>query len=82
MDRIMIDVASNITEEEFSKQMNPPEESNGHAYVEMDYKTGKKWIHCPFCGKKQYQIEDDTVIKNLRQKCKGSKCKKEFLVNV
>ena len=37
--------------------------------------NGQEWVCCPYCG-------DDTKIKNLPVKCKGSNCKKVFLVNV
>ena len=38
--------------------MNEPVDSNGIAYVQYDYKTGKAYIHCPHCGKKQFPVED------------------------
>lgn len=40
------------------------------------------WIVCPYCFKKQIKILPDTKIHKMPYVCKGSKCKKEFLVNV
>lgn len=44
--------------------------------------SGQEWVCCPYCGKKTLLLRDDTKIKNLPVKCKGSNCKKVFLVNV
>lgn len=77
----MTEVIDSIERETFYQCMNRPVKTN-NAYIQYDNKTGKNWIHCPFCGKKHFPIEDDTVINNLKQKCKGSNCKKEFIVNV
>ncbi len=40
------------------------------------------WVTCPYCGKKAIKLLPDTKIYKMPYKCKGSKCKKEFLVNV
>lgn len=66
----------------FSKHMNPPLPHDNQAYVQMDYKTGELFVMCPYCGKKNLKIRDDTQISNLELKCKGSGCKKVFFVNI
>lgn len=75
-------VINSIEHEAFDSIMNPPEPHNGQAYIQKDYKTGKLWVHCCFCGKKQFCITDETKIHKLPWKCKGSNCRKEFEVNV
>ena len=77
----MREVIESIEHDAFSKCMNPPVESN-EAYIQYDYKTKQNWVHCPYCGKKQFPIGEDTFIENLIQKCKASGCKKEFVVTV
>lgn len=67
---------------DFSDYMNEPLPHNGQAYIQRDYKTGKLWVHCCYCGKKQFCITDETKIHKLPWKCKGSNCRKEFEVNV
>ena len=66
----------------FERCMNAPLPHNNQGYVQRDYKTGILWVHCPFCGKKNLMISDNTVISNLEIKCKGSNCKKTFFVDV
>lgn len=58
--------------------MNPPVEPDGQAYTEKDYKTGKIWVCCPWCGKRNFAIGEDTRIEKLPWTCK---CKREFEVN-
>ena len=65
----------------FSNYMNPPESHNGQAYIQRDYKTGKEWICCPHCGKRQFPLSDGAEIKNQEFQCKGSNCKKIFRVD-
>lgn len=67
---------------DFGKYMNEPLPHDGQAYIQRDYKTGKDYICCPYCGKKNLKIRDDTQISNLELKCKGSGCKSTFLVNI
>ena len=62
--------------------MNEPVDNHGIAYAQYDYKTRKDYIHCPYCGKKQISVSESTRIKYLTWKCKNSKCKMEFEVNV
>lgn len=40
------------------------------------------WICCPYCFKKLIKILPGTKIHKMPYKCKGSKCKKEFIVNL
>lgn len=40
-----------------------------------------EWICCPYCGKNQFPIGNETKIENLIWKCKNSKCKKDFVIN-
>lgn len=66
----------------FEKHMNAPLPHSGQAYIQRDYKTGELFVMCPYCGKKNLKIRDDTQISNLELKCKGSGCKKLFFVNI
>ena len=75
-------VINSIEHEAFESAMNPPEPHNGQAYIQKDYKTGKYYVCCPYCSKKNLQIKRNTSISNLELKCKGSGCKKTFLVNI
>lgn len=59
--------------------MNEPVDNHGIAYVQYDYKTGKAYIHCPHCGKKQFPVED---AKNNHYRCKSKKCGKEYEVRI
>lgn len=78
----MADVINSIEYGSFSRCMNPPEPHNGQAYMQYDRKTGKNWIHCPHCGKRQFPMTDGASIKGQVFKCKASDCKQEFVVNV
>lgn len=40
------------------------------------------WIVCPLCGKKQFRVENDTEIKNLRFRCRSSNGKSEHFILV
>lgn len=66
----------------FENYMNPPLPHNGQAYIQRDYKTGKIYVCCPYCSKRNLQIKRNTSISNLELKCKGSGCKQIFEVNV
>lgn len=39
------------------------------------------WVVCPYCLKKQIKVLPDTKIHKMPYKCRGSNCKKEFIVN-
>lgn len=67
-----------MNEDEF---MNPPVPPDGNAYFEKDYVTMQRIVCCPWCGKKHFRLNPETVIKNLQFKCKGSNCKRDFIVN-
>ena len=62
--------------------MNPPESHNGQAYVQFDYKTNERYVCCPWCGKRNLKVKNETLIQNLEMKCKGSNCKKIFTVDI
>lgn len=62
--------------------MNPPLPHHNQAYVQRDYKTDEDFIHCPFCGKKQFILTPGAHITGQRFKCKASGCKQIFEVNV
>lgn len=66
----------------FERFMNKSLPHNGQAYIQRDYKTGELFVMCPYCGKKNLKIRDDTKISNLELKCKGSNCHEIFEVNV
>ena len=69
-------------DEDFSDYMNAPLPHNNQGYVQRDYKTGVLWVHCCHCGKKQFSITEETRIHKLPWKCKASKCRRDFEVNV
>lgn len=78
----MRDVIEAMEQDNFSKFMNPPEPGwDGIADVKI-FPDLSQWVVCPFCGKKAIKILPDTKIHKMPYKCKGSKCQKEFLVNV
>lgn len=67
---------------DFSEYMNAPLPHSNQGYVRRDYKTGEDFIHCPFCGKKQFILTPGAHITGQKFKCKGSNCKQIFEVNV
>lgn len=67
---------------DFSEYMNAPLSHNNQGYVQRDYKSGEDFIHCPFCGKKQFILTPGAHITGQKFKCKGSNCKQIFEVNV
>ena len=69
-------------DKEFSEYMNEPLPHNNQGYVQRDYKTGKDYICCPYCGKKNFPLTPGAHITGQKFKCKGSNCKMEFEVNV
>lgn len=78
----MREVIEAMEHDDFSKNMNPPEPGwDGIADVKI-FPDLSQWVVCPFCGKKAIKILPDTKIHKMPYKCKGSKCRKEFLVNV
>ena len=66
----------------FDQYMNEPLPHNGQAYIQRDYKTGEDWVHCCWCGKKQFPLTPGAHITGQKFKCKGSSCKQIFEVNV
>ena len=68
--------------DDFSRHMNQPELNTGQAYIRFDNKTGKNWICCPWCGKKAFPVSDGAEIRNQEFKCRGSNCKRLFVVNL
>ena len=67
---------------DFGDYMNEPLPHNGQAYIQRDYKTGKDWVCCPYCGRKNFQITSETKIRKLMFPCKSTKCKEIFEVNI
>ena len=67
---------------DFSKYMNEPLPHNGQAYIQRDYKTGKDYVMCPYCAKKQFPLTPGAHITGQKFKCKGSNCREIFEVNV
>lgn len=76
----MTEIIKQISEEKMTEFMNPPVESDGRAYI--NFKDGKDYVHCPYCGKKQFPVQEDTRIENFMYQCKNSKCKKEFRIDL
>lgn len=78
----MREVIETIELDAFSKCMNHPEDKwDGVAELKI-FSDLSQWVVCPFCGKKAIKVLPDTKIHKMPYKCKGSKCQKEFLVNV
>ena len=76
------DMENHMGIDNFEDYMNAPLPHNNQGYVQRDYKTGNLYVHCPFCGKRNFIITDETKIHKLPWKCKASGCRKEFEVNV
>lgn len=74
----MTEVIYSMSDAEFGKYINLPD-SVADIKIFPDL---SQWVVCPFCGKKAIKILPDTKIHKMPYKCKGSKCQKEFLVNV
>lgn len=66
----------------FDQYMNEPLPHNGQAYIQRDYKTGEDWVHCCWCGKKQFPLTPGAHITRQKFKCKGSNCREIFEVNI
>ena len=66
----------------FERYMSAPLHHNNQGYVQRDYKTGKDYVCCPYCSKRNLQIKHNTSISNLEMRCKGSNCKKIFFVDI
>ena len=61
--------------------MNPPEDGwNGIADIKT-FPDGTRWAICPYCGKKAFPISEGAEIRNQEFQCRGSSCKKKFIVN-
>ena len=67
---------------DFSEYMNAHLPHNNQGYVQRDYKTGKNYVMCPYCAKKQFPLTPGAHITGQKFKCKGSNCKMEYEVNV
>lgn len=51
------------------------------AFISQD-QIGRRWVTCPYCNKRSFLLRPDTKISNLPFKCKNSRCKTIFVVNV
>ena len=76
------DMEKHMGIDNFENYMNAPLPHNGQAYIQRDYKTGEDWVHCCWCGKKQFPLTPGAHITGQKFKCKGSNCKMEYEVNV
>lgn len=77
----MAKIIDSMTDGDFSRYMNRPEPTDGRAYIFYD-KKNTPWVTCCFCGKRAFPLTKGAVIKGQVFKCKGSSCKREFLVNI
>lgn len=78
----MTEIIQSMGDADFGKYMNPPEDGwDGVADVKT-FPSGERWAVCPYCFKKAVKILPDTKIHKMPWKCKGTNCRKEFLVNV
>lgn len=78
----MREVIETMEHDDFSKCMKPPEHNLDIVANIKIFPNLSQWVVCPFCGKKAIKILSYTKIHKMPYKCKGSKCQKEFLVNV
>lgn len=78
----MTEIIEQISDGKMKDFMNPPVESDGRAYIHRNFKDGRDYTHCPYCGKKQFPVQEDTRIENLLYQCKNSKCKREFKIDI
>lgn len=77
----MTEIMHSMGDKGFGEYMNSPDDGcDGVADVKT-FQNGK-YVVCPYCGKKNLKVLPETKIHMLPMKCKGSSCKKEFLVNV
>lgn len=51
------------------------------AYISYN-KKNIPFVTCPYCGKKNFMIKKETKITKLPWKCKASRCRKNFEINV
>lgn len=78
----MTEIIERISDGKMKDFMNPPIEPDGLAYVQRNFKDDKDYVHCPYCGKKQFPVQKNTRIENLLYQCKNSKCKREFKIDL
>lgn len=78
----MTEIIEQISDGKMKEFMNLPIESDGRTYIQRNFKDGKDYIHCPYCGKKQFPVQKNTRIENLLYQCKNSKCKREFKIDL
>jgi len=69
-----------VSEDDFKQYMSHPA-WDGIAEI-TKYPNGESWICCPYCKLKLIKVLPETKIHMMPYKCKGSKCKGEFIVNV
>lgn len=50
--------------------------------LEHDRVRNLHFVCCPYCGKRNFPVNHGARIFNLVFKCRGSNCKREFLVNI
>ena len=51
------------------------------AYTRRD-KNNVAWVYCPYCNKKEFPLNENTIIINMDYKCRASHCKKIFRINI
>lgn len=49
---------------------------------ELTAKIKDGWVVCPYCFKKQFKVQKDTAIQNLRYRCKMSTANSEHFMVV
>lgn len=50
--------------------------------LEYDKRKEVRYMCCPYCGKRNFPVNHGARVFNLVYKCRGSNCKREFLVNI
>lgn len=77
----MTEIINNIPNVKLNRNAKKNNTTYIESYITYD-KDSIPWASCPFCGKRQFPISKEAIIKNQVFKCKGSNCKREFMVNV
>lgn len=60
--------------------MNNPDSGGYQAIIEKDGLD--EWVACPYCFKKAFKITPGAMIIGQMFKCKNSKCKRYYEVNI
>lgn len=77
----MEEIIRKMKEDDFSEYMNQPIETIEQSTITYD-KNNVGWVTCPYCGKRQFPLSKNAIIKGQVFQCKASYCKKHFKTDV